>query len=117
MIPQEKLLLKISLIASVIGLIGLFFISSNSELNVISISNINENLIDKEIRIIGTIKYYKDSPSLKILKVEDNTGSISIIVFKNEESNLKTKLKVEITGTVRKYKSELEIIAKNIRIY
>ena len=116
MLLQEKILLKISLIISIIGIFILYIISSKMSLNTIKISEINEDLIDKEVKIKGTIKQYFDNPSVVILKVEDNSGAIKVAVFKNKDTVFKTKTNVEITGTVKKYKYELEIIAKTIRI-
>ncbi|MEK6860938.1 MAG: OB-fold nucleic acid binding domain-containing protein [Nanoarchaeota archaeon] len=118
MLPQEKTLLKISLVVSIIGIFILYLISSKMSLNTINISEINEDLIDKEVKVRGMIKQYQDGPSVKILKVEDDSGFIKVVVFKNKDKNtdLKTKTNIEITGKIKKYKSELEIIAKTIRI-
>ena len=116
MLLQEKILLKISLIISIIGIFILYLISSKISINTIKISDINEDLIDKEVKIKGTVKQYFNNPSVIILKIEDETGSIKVAVFKNKDTVFKTKTNVEITGTVRKYKSELELIAKTIRI-
>ena len=116
MLIQEKILLKISLMVSIIGLFILYIISSKISLDFIKIGEIDDELIDKEVKVKGLIKSYQNSPSVMKLKVEDSSGSIYVTAFKDENIKFKTKMNIEVIGTVQKYKSELEIIAKTIQV-
>jgi len=109
-----KLLLKISLSASLIGILILLIISTNFQPKQINIKDINNNLINKKIQVTGeiiNIKNYKDS-NFQILILKDRTGQISITL--NKILNLKKNQNIVVIGTVNQYQGNLQIQADKI---
>ncbi|MDD5193464.1 MAG: OB-fold nucleic acid binding domain-containing protein [Candidatus Nanoarchaeia archaeon] len=117
---QEKILLKISLIISILGIFLLLTISNLQNPALIPIKNLNECLINKNVQIQGSIINIKDYDNFKILTVKDKTGKISVLLNKNNhknlENNINLKLNQQITivGKVAEYNEKLQINADKI---
>ena len=74
------------------------------------IKDLNNKLIGKDVKIKGTITRVTETPGLIIFNINDKTGEITGIVFKDENQiNLTKNLDVEITGKIQTYKDKLEI--------
>lgn len=105
---------KILFIISLIGIFLLLFLSMILEPRLTSIAEINNNLIDKKIKIQGTvldIKTYEDS-SFQIISIEDNTGKIDIT--SDKILNLTDNQRITVIGTVNEYKQYLQVPADKI---
>lgn len=111
---NEKILFKIALICSIIGVLSITYISENKEVELLKISDIKE--VDKEIKIEGYITNVKETPGLYIIDVKDSTGVITVIIFKEKPLNLQKNQLVEIIGSTTKYKNKIEINAKQIKV-
>ena len=112
---HEKTLLKISIITSLFGILIIFFINEKLDLSS-NIGNITKDSLDEKVKIKGEIIKITETPGLYLLDVKDNTGTIVVIVFKEEILDLKQGNIVEIQGQVAIYKDKPEIIAKKITI-
>lgn len=104
---------KFSLILSVIGVIILVFLSQNLEPKQKKISEINSKMLEGYVKINGNLASIKNLDGMQILKVEDDTGSISVVVF--EKTNLSTGMQIEVIGKVTRYRGSLEIEAQKIK--
>ena len=114
---NENILLKLSLVFSILGILIILFISETSSIDLIKISEITKENLDEKVRIQGIIKTTEDTPELLIINIEDETGTIIIILFKNsEEIILKENQKVEVVGKVMEYKDQLEISVDQIKV-
>ena len=114
---NENTLLKLSLIFSILGILIVLFISETVPVKLYEISEITEEKIDETVRIQGTVKRTSDTPEILIINLEDETGTITIILFKNdEEISLEKNQRVEIIGNVTEYKDQLEIVADQIKV-
>lgn len=113
---QEKSLLKVALLCSLIGIFLILIISEKLNLPELDISSINESHLEKYVRIKGEITRKSDASSLLILNVQDSTGNITVIAFKEDEMLLNKGDFVEIDGIVKKYRGQLEIDAKRIKV-
>ncbi len=114
---NENILLKLSLVFSILGILIILFISETSSIDLIKISEITKENLDEKVRIQGIIKTTADTPELLIINIEDETGTIIIILFKNsEEIILKENQKVEVVGKVMEYKDQLEISVDQIKV-
>ena len=112
---EEKKLLRISLIISLIGIFFLLFLAKNLEPKQISIKDINNNLLNQKIKIHGTILEITDKETFKILSVADATGKIDILCeCKNNQFHVNNTILV--SGTVQDYKGNLQISADKIII-
>lgn len=119
-ITDDKLL-KIALITSLIGLIGLIIFTPSIEVKKVEIQDINRGMIDEEVSIEGVVSDVKSSASKSsyFLTVNDGTGQISLIIFESQLAQLEDNgidiesykgKKVNVAGTVTQYNSQLELI-------
>ena len=111
---EEKNLLKVALICSIIGIFIIFIFANRLEPSLISISDVSESLIDQSVKIQGAIDSIRVTPSIIILNVKDDSGSIKVVAFSQDNSELVKDQLVEILGDVTEYKGILEIEAKKI---
>ncbi len=113
---QDEEILKISLITTVIGLLGLIVTSSFVSIDTIDISDIDNSKLDEEVEINGIIdSVYITKSNTTIIEVSDDTGSINVVVFASTHLNttVSKNMKVSITGTVSIYNGDYELILEN----
>lgn len=119
-ITDDKLL-KIALITSLIGLIGLIIFTPSIEVKKVEIQDINRGMIDEKVSIEGVVSDVKSSASKSsyFLTVNDGTGQMSLIIFESQLAQLEDNgidiesykgKKVNVVGTVTQYNSQLELI-------
>jgi DNA/RNA endonuclease YhcR with UshA esterase domain len=119
-ITDDKLL-KIALITSLIGLIGLIIFTPSIEVKKVEIQDINRGMIDEEVSIDGVVSDVKSSASKSsyFLTVNDGTDQMSLIIFESQLAQLEDNgidiesykgKKVNVVGTVTQYNSQLELI-------
>lgn len=119
-ITDDKLL-KIALITSLIGLIGLIIFTPSIEVKKVEIQDINRGMIDEEVSIDCVVSDVKSSASKSsyFLTINDRTGQMSLIIFESQLAQLKDNgidiesykgKKVSVAGTVTEYNSQLELI-------
>ena len=119
-ITDDKLL-KIALVTSLIGLIGLIAFTPTIEVREVDIKDINKGMIDEEVRIDGVISDVAQSSSKTsyFLTVNDGDAQIQLIIFEKQAAEIQSKnldiedfenRKVSVVGTVTQYNSELELI-------
>ena len=119
-ITDDKLL-KIALITSLIGLIGLIIFTPSIEVKKVEIQDINRGMIDAEVSIDCVVSDVKASASKSsyFLTINDGTGQMSLIIFESQLAQLEDNgiavesykgKKVSVAGTVTEYNSQLELI-------
>lgn len=119
-ITDDKLL-KIALITSLIGLIGLIIFTPSIEVKKVEIQDINRGMIDEEVSIDCVVSDVKTSASKSsyFLTINDGTGQMSLIIFESQLAQLEDNgidienykgKKVSVAGTVTEYNSRLELI-------
>lgn len=119
-ITDDKLL-KIALITSLVGLIGLIAFTPTIEVKEVDITDINRGMIDEEVGIDGVITDVTQSSSKTsyFLTVNDGEAQIQLIIFEKQVAEIESKnldiedfknRKVQVVGTVTQYNSELELI-------
>ncbi len=111
---NEKNLLKVALICSIIGIFIIFIFADRLEPSLMNISDISDSMIDQSVKIQGEIVSVKSTPSVLIFDVKDDSGSIKIIAFDDEDSEFSNGQLIEVLGDVKDYKGMLEIEAKKI---
>ena len=116
---QERTLLRIALFCSVIGITSLYIISENIEIEEISINKIDFENIGEEIKIRGKINKISNFEKIFLLEIEDERtkNKISAVVFKDGKLSIKKDDYVEITGEIKEYKGNLELISEVIKKY
>lgn len=119
-ITDDKLL-KIALVTSLIGLIGLIAFTPTIEVKEVDIKDINRGMIDEEVSIKGVITDVAQSSSKTsyFLTINDGEAQIQLIIFESQVSKIQSKnldiedfknRRVQVVGTVTQYNSEMELI-------
>lgn len=119
-ITDDKLL-RIALITSLIGIIGLIIFTPTIEVKKVKIEDINRGMIDEEVCIDCVITDIASSTSKSsyFLTINDGTGQMPLIIFENQAAEIQSNnldiedfknKKVEVTGKITEYNSELEVI-------
>ena len=119
-ITDDKLL-KIALVTSLIGLIGLIIFTPSIEVKEVKIEDINRAMIDEEVSINCVVSDVKSSKSGSsyFLTINDGTGQMPLIIFESQIAQMQSNSleikdfkdkKVNVVGTVTEYNNELEIV-------
>jgi RecJ-like exonuclease len=102
---------KISLIISLLGILVLFMII-NSSPKIFEISSINNDLLNKPIKIQGTIsKVNIYENNFTSFTISDKTGKIQGIC---NCPNIKENQTVQIKGKITSYQNQLQITVDQI---
>lgn len=119
-ITDEKLL-RIALVTSLIGIIGLIIFTPGIEVKEVDIEDINRGMIDEEVKFdcVITDISQSSSGSSYFLTSTDGTGQIMIIIFESQLAEIESSnididsfkdRHVEVTGKITEYNSNLEVI-------
>ncbi len=121
---SERGLLKISVVGTLVGLVALYFVVGTLVPDQKSIGEISTGSIGTFVEVNGTISELRQSEGNMFFKLQDDTGGIKIVLWKNVLGKLilkgfnlekiKDGSKIEIIGTVEGYKGEMEIIGKDL---
>ena len=114
---QEKLLLKIALIISLVGLLVLYLISDNIAIKEKTLEKITLENKDEMVKVSGIVSKLTDIEKVTIMEITQPT-EVTVVLFKgnNESTPIKEGNEVEIIGKVDEYKDKMEIIAQRARI-
>ncbi|MCH8003092.1 MAG: hypothetical protein IH934_00535 [Nanoarchaeota archaeon] len=114
---QEKTLLKIALILSLLGLLILYLISDNIEIKEKNIEKITLDNKDEFVKLRGIVNKVIDTERVTIMEIMQ-PQEITVVLFKNENKTMSIQKgnEVEIFGKVDEYEGKLEIIADRLRV-
>jgi len=114
---QEKTLLKIALIMSLLGLLILYLISDNIEIKEKNIEKITLDNKDEFVKLRGIVSKVIDTERVTIMEIMQ-PQEITVVLFKNENKTMPIQKgnEVEIFGKVDEYEGKLEIIADRLRV-
>ena len=119
-ITDDKLL-KIALVTSLIGIIGLIVFTPTIEVKKVEIKDITRAMIDEEVCVDCVVADVarSSSGSSYFLTVNDGTGQIQAIIFESQAAEIQSgnidiedfeNRRVEVTGKITEYNSDLEMI-------
>lgn len=110
-----EVLLKVSLVFSVLGVLLLLLVANAYEPKLTSISEINDKMLEKKVKISGTILKIEDKETFQILSVKDDSGKIDVLCECGEiNSTIKVNQEIFVVGKVQAYKDYLQINAEKI---
>lgn len=117
---NKTILVKTSLIISIIGIFLIILFANNLEPEVSKISSITVKDLDNYIKIQGQIEDFKEillnnSEYLELFKVKDDSGSIEVVFRKR--ISLQTSQEIEIVGKISEYQGSLQIEASKIKVF
>ncbi len=107
---NDKQLLRFAIVIALIGLVILFILAEQIETETISIDMITDEYIDQHVVIHGEVVAVTSFESMTLFRVRDALTSILVVVF--EPIELEEGNTVTVSGTVKRYKGELEIVAE-----
>ena len=119
-VTDEKLV-KIALVTALIGIMGLIIFTPTIEVKKVSIDEISRAMIDEKVCVQGVITDIAQSSSKTsyFLTINDGNGQIPLIIFEKQVAEIQSRnldiddfknRKVEVTGTITEYNSDLELI-------
>jgi hypothetical protein len=109
---KDSFLLKTSMIIALIGIISLFLITNNIEVDDTTISNIDASSIDS--KITGEVISIKSSEKVSTIRLKQESF-IEVLIFDNI-SGLKKGDTVTVTGENKKEDGNLIIYADLIEL-
>ena len=119
-ITDDKLL-KIALVTSLIGLIGLIMFTPSIEVKEVKIKDIDRGMIDEEVSINCVVSDVKSSKSGSsyFLTINDGTGQMPLVIFESQAAEMQTNnldikdfkdKKVNVVGKITEYNNEMGIV-------
>ena len=111
---QSKNLLKITLSISLIGILFLLFITNTQRPTLTNIENINNKLLNKNVKVQGeifNIRSYEDS-NFQVISIKDETGKIDVTI--NQILDLENNKNIIVIGKITQYKEFIQIQADKI---
>ena len=114
---KEQTLLKIALIASLLGMLILYIISDNIEIKEKRIGKITIGNKDEFVKLSGIVSKVIDTEKVTIMEVTQ-PQQITVVLFKDENKTMPIQEgnQVEVMGKVDEYEGKLEIIAQRVRV-
>jgi RecJ-like exonuclease len=114
---KDETLLKLSLAAAILGILGIFVFGSQAEQTTYAIYQLDD-LQGSSVKITGMITSVQATKSgHTLLQVSDQTGQITVAIFKDsgiDATLLKQGQTVEVEGRVSEYEGKTEVIADSI---
>ncbi len=117
---NDQKIFKMSLITTIIGLVGIIILSGYVTPENLTIDEIDKSKIDNSVEIDAKIiSVTTTRTNTKIIKLKDNTGTINLVIFSSLDINhyLRTGQQVKVIARVGQYNNDLELIleeSKNI---
>jgi len=111
---KETTLLKIALICSLTGLLVLYFISTKIDVKDYKPNLLNKNIGD-DVKLTGAVAKISDAGSVVFIEVSQQ-NPMTVVLFTDDDINLKNGDDVEVIGEVQEYRGKNEIIAQKIRV-
>ncbi|MBN2421782.1 OB-fold nucleic acid binding domain-containing protein [Candidatus Woesearchaeota archaeon] len=111
---NESLLLKLAVVFSFTGIIVLYLISRNIEINDTTIEKINKEELDNEVKVTGRITSVINREGLTVLEISEQT-KISVLLFNNELNFTKGNV-VEVHGKIDEYNENRQVIANSVKV-
>ena len=121
---NDRIIFKVALITSLVGIIGMLIFASYIEPKEVQIKDITRNNIGETVAVTGVVESIKESSSGSscFIELNDGTGKINLIIFESTLVELQDagndlesfeNQKVKVIGSITEYKSSMELILSN----
>jgi DNA/RNA endonuclease YhcR with UshA esterase domain len=110
---NEKTLLKLALVAGVIGLLILFIIAELKDIPEKLLSEITKENLDSVVKITGTITRIASKEKVTFIELT-KPETVQVILFDNV--TLAKGDNVEIIGKITEYEGKMEVVAQRLRV-
>lgn len=109
---NDTQLLRLCFALAFLGLGALFILSKTVAGESIGISEITEEKIGQKVVVQGIVHDLRQLETMTLFTLEEESGSILVVSF--SPLDLKENNKITVTGTIKEYKGQLEIVADKI---
>lgn len=110
---QEKNIVKISIITTILGLLFLFFLAE--EVSIPPLATIESSSLQQPVSLDGVVTKLVKKDKIYFLELDaTRREKINVVVFPNQDIFLQEGNIVQIQGNVQEYKGQKEIIASKI---
>jgi DNA/RNA endonuclease YhcR with UshA esterase domain len=121
---EDTKIVKMAVITSIMGLLGMMFLSGEITPKKITIDKINQENIDQEVMVECYVEEIKKSANSNtyMLTIMDGTAKTTLIIFESTTFELEKNgfplnslvdRKIRVIGTVSQYHGAYEIILKD----
>ena len=112
---EDNTLFMTALATSILGIILLFFITD--EINLQEVGSINHISIDQDITISGKVNRVTQTDKVAFLQIaNEKVEQIDVVLFKPEYVMLKEGDYVEIEGSTDEYEGKSQIIGNQVTV-
>jgi DNA/RNA endonuclease YhcR with UshA esterase domain len=112
---SERAIIKYSVIAILIGLLGIYVTIQLMEPISVPLQGVNDAMVGNVIKTQGHVKSsYISNTSTLFVTMEENGSEIEAIKFNTRNSTLESGDLVVVSGEVSKYKGKIEITARTL---
>ncbi len=114
---HDKTLLRIALLGSVIGVVVLFFVSSQLSVGEQVIAQLDEMPEGKEVKVTGVVLRASDADKVMFLEIaEEKIEKVTVVLFKDGKVDVKEGDVVTIVGSLEEYQGKKEIIGNRVEV-
>lgn len=111
---NEKILLRIALGISILGLIILFLLLNIIEPDEVSFTELGQKQINEHVQIKGIITNIRDYNKTIFLDIVE-LQPITVVVFYDGKMKLENNSKVSIDGQIQLYNGKRELVANEVK--
>ena len=112
---DDKTLLRIALLGSVIGVVILLLLSEQISVQKELISRLDGVPEGKEVEVVGKILRFSDKGKVAFVEIaEQKIESVNVVLFKDRNITLREGDIVRVTGSVEEYEGKKEILGNRV---
>jgi len=113
---REYWLNRLALICGVLGVLAIFAFSVLTEPSELAIGKIGERELGSRVSVQGTVSWRHESNGTLLFSLDDGNSIKAVKFNAGAEDREKVRMDnfLKITGTVQRYRGELEIITEGI---
>ncbi len=108
---QEHLLLKLSLVCSILGIVFLYFLSENISFDEKQINQLKE---DEFVSVKGDVTRIYQNGNLSIVELLQE-NKIDVVFFNPSYLDIRVGDRIEAIGKTKEYDGKIEIVAGEVR--
>lgn len=112
---DDKILLRIALLGSVVGVVILLLLSEQIGVQKEVISRLDGVPEGKEVEVVGNVVRFTDKGKVAFLEIaEQKIEAVTVVLFKDRNITLLEGNRVRVTGSVEEYKGKKEILGNSV---
>jgi RecJ-like exonuclease len=113
---DDKRLIQFSLVIALLGLAALFVLAQEIDIGIVTVDTITDEFIGQRVAIQGNIVSVRSLDSMVLFDVQglNSVGSILVVVF--DPLELSVGDAVLVSGTIKDYNGQLEVVAEKVEV-